>query len=71
MLNYIKSNKYNETISYYTEDIDWGECGKYIAPAVGDQTGNEYDIFFEKNETSYLATDVVLHNEYVSREEII
>lgn len=45
MLNSIRSHKFQETVSYYTEDIDYNEnTGDYAAPGVGDRTGEEYDL---------------------------
>lgn len=63
MLNYIRSHKYQECISYYTEDIDYRECGEYIAPGVGDRTGEEYDIFFKECGSGYCFDRVTRHNE--------
>ena len=64
MLNTIRSTKYQESISYYTEDIDYCECGEYIAPGVGDRTGTEYDVFFEEGEAGFRFKKVTIHNEY-------
>ena len=63
----IRSHKYQETISFYEEDIDWCGCGKWIAPGVGDATGNEYDVIFDEEaltngEKVFSFRDVVLHN---------
>ena len=62
MLNTIKSHKFQEGISYYTEDIeDWG-CD-LVAPGVGDLSGDEYDVIFDQVGDSYYVRDIVRHNE--------
>lgn len=63
MLNSIRSHKFQETVSYYTEDIDYNEnTGDYTAPGVGDRTGEEYDLHFEKCGTTFQLRDIRLHN---------
>ena len=63
MLRSIRSHKFQEEISYYTEDIDYNEnTGAYSAPGVGDRTGTEYDLHFEECGTTFRLTDVRLHN---------
>ena len=65
MLCTIRSHKWQETISYYEEDIDWygGEEGDWAAPGVGDRSGTEYDIYFdEMRDNSFAVRDIRLHN---------
>ncbi len=61
MLRTIRSMKYQEEISFYTEDIEWnGSQGTMTAPGVGDRTSEEYDIIL--SEDGSLIRDVRLHN---------
>lgn len=61
-LHSIWSQKFGETVSYYSEDLDY--CGgKWIAPGVGDDTGEEYDVLFEENDMSFSLRTIVKHNE--------
>ena len=63
MLNTIRSHKFQESISYYTEDIDWSESrGMYAAPGIGDMTGREYDVLLEECGTTYSVRDIRIHN---------
>ena len=57
------SQKFNEDISWYSEDVDWrGEF--WAAPGVGNTSGEEYDVVFSEddNENLWLRT-IVRHNE--------
>ncbi len=50
MLRTIRSTKYQEEISFYTEDIEWnGNRGTMTAPGVGDCTGEEYDVILSED----------------------
>lgn len=61
MLRSIKSHKFQEEISFYTEDIEWNEnLGTMTAPGVGDRTGTEYDVILD--ETGKLICDFRPHN---------
>ena len=61
MLRTIESHKYQEGISFYTEDIDWNENqGTMTAPGVGDRTGIEYDVILD--ETGKVIRDFRPHN---------
>ena len=60
-----RCHKFQESISYYTEDIDWSEgAGSFIAPGVGDRTGEQYDIFFcDDPRGNFYICNVTRHNE--------
>lgn len=61
MLTTIKSHKFQEEISFYTEDIGWNENrGTMTAPGVGDRTGHEYDVILD--ESGQVIRDFKLHN---------
>lgn len=61
MLRTIKSHKFQEEISFYTEDIEWNENrGTMTAPGVGDTTGDEYDVILD--ESGKVIRDFELHN---------
>lgn len=61
MLRTIKSVKFQEEISFYTEDIEWNEsCGTMTAPAFGDRTGKEYDVILSEDGT--VVQDFRIHN---------
>lgn len=68
MLCTIRSHKWQETVSYYTEDIDWlgGEDGDWAAPGVGDRSGTLYDIYFDEMHSGcmgiFAVRDIRLHN---------
>ena len=61
MYRTIRSHKWQETISYYPEDIDWNGA-YYVAPGVGDRTGREYDLYFDDLGEAFALRDVRLHN---------
>lgn len=64
MLNSVRSRKFQEEISYYSEDIQYNEnTGDYTAPGVGDYTGEEYDLHFEECGTTFRLRDITRHNE--------
>lgn len=63
MLESIRSHKFQETVSYYAEDIILCECGEYVANGVGDRTGTEYDLIFDETPSGYRLRDVRLHNQ--------
>jgi len=61
MLQAIQSTKYQEVITFYTEDIEWnGSQGTMTAPGVGDCTGREYDVILSKDGSRI--RDFRLHN---------
>ena len=63
MLRTIRSHKFQETVSYYDDDIDFCGCGEWVAPGVGDMSGEEYDIIFdEMRDYSFAVRDIRLHN---------
>ena len=62
MYQTIRSHKWQEPISYYPEDIDYWSEGIYCAPGVGDHSGAEYDLYFKPNGTTFVLTDIRLHN---------
>lgn len=63
MLKSIRSHKFQEGISYYSEDIQYNEnTENYSAPGTGDRTGQEYDLYFDKCGTTFSLRDVRLHN---------
>ena len=62
MLKSINSHKHQESVSFYTEDIDWNGW-TWCAPGVGDRTGVEYDVLFDDSEDGgYTIRDIRLHN---------
>jgi len=53
--------KYQEVITFYTEDIEWnGSQGTMTAPGVGDCTGREYDVILSADGSRI--QDFRLHN---------
>ena len=61
MLRTINNHKYQEPISFYTEDITELDSERIVAPAVGDDTGNSYCAIFGKHEAgSYFLKDFEL-----------
>lgn len=61
MLRTIRSIKYQEKISFYTEDIEWNENrGTMTAPGVGDRTGREFDVILSEDGT--VIQDFLPHN---------
>ncbi len=61
MLRTVSSHKFQESISFYTEDIEWNENqGTMTAPGVGDNTGREYDVILDENGKTI--RDFRLHN---------
>lgn len=61
MLRVIKSAKFQEEISFFTEDIEWNENrGAMTAFGFGERTGEEYDIIFSEDGT--VIEDIRIHN---------
>ena len=61
MLRTIRSAKFQEGISFYTEDIEWNEnLGTMTAPGFGDDTGEEYDVIL--SEDGRVVEDFRIHN---------
>ena len=59
-LHSIWSQKFHETISYYSEDLDY-RGSRWSAPGVGDDTGDEYDVVFEENDMSFSLRTIEKH----------
>lgn len=61
MLRIIKSVKFQEEISFYTEDIEWNENrGTMTAPGFGVSSGEEYDVILSEDGT--VIQDFRIHN---------
>ena len=48
MLKTIKLSRFPETISYYTEDIEYSENGFYTCYGAGDSGIAEYELTFDE-----------------------
>jgi hypothetical protein len=63
MLRTINSHKYQEPISFYSEDIMELDSGRIVAPAVGDTSGKQYSAIFEGSPEHPLLCDFELEED--------